>query len=489
MADHDDRYDDSVDDDGFGTFASGDDGAAGDPFADDAGATASVSRPSVWAAAAGEQLDELDDPWGPQGTGSSSLGSGQTLDVGPPSGSVELPDWKDPPTGQVPRVVLGDDEEGWAARTGSQPSWRGDDDWASPDFDDGLLDDDTGEVAVGALDSNRPEMSSAFTFDDMPSGEQPVIQIGADDAAPPGTAGATTVAPIRSRARTDDDGPTAAPPGGAGGRDMPVAILVGAGFALAAVFAFAIFDLIGPFVLATLVVLVCAQELFAAFQRGGLRPATLLGLTACAALMWGTYARGVGAIPLILVLTFVGSMLWYLAKVIHARPILGVGTTLLGVVWVGVLGSYAALLLPLEDGAGHNVGKSWLLAAIICTVVADVVALAGGSAFGHTPLAPDASPNKTWEGALAGFLGAVIAGAAVGAFDSGVGTGKGVILGIAVGVIAPVGDLCQSLVKRDLGIKDMGSALPGHGGFLDRFDSLLFVLPAAFYIATRYYGG
>jgi len=480
MAENDDRYDDKVDDDGFGTF----DDAPATTDGTDIDATATVSRPDVWAAAAGEQLDELDDPWSPQGTGVTALGGGERLDVGPPSGSVALPDWKDPPTGQVPKVVLGGDEEGWASRTGSQPSWRGDDDWASTDFDDGLL--DSGEVPVGALDSNRSEVSSAFSFeDDLPSGPQNVVQIGVDETVAPGTGLGPTVAPIRSRTRTDDEpaGPSVGSGSGAG-RDLPVAFLVGGAFGLFAVLAFLFGGLLGPWILSTAVVMVCAYELFAGFQRGGLRPATLLALTACFSLMWGAYARGPAALPLILVLSFVGSMLWYLAKVINARVLLGVGTTMLGVMWVGLLGSFAPLLLRIPVA-----GKPWLLGAIVCTIAADVVALAVGSLAGRTPLAPDASPSKTWEGAFGGFIGSLVVGAIVGLTAGTVGTGRGLLLGAIVGVVAPIGDLCQSMVKRDLGVKDMGNSLPGHGGFLDRFDSLLFVLPAAYYLAARYYGG
>lgn len=493
MADHDDRFpDDPHDpDDGFGTFAPPATGRGFDdrPFGDDADETATVSRPSIWASASGEHLDDLDDlddPWAPRATtgtgGITALGGGESLDVGPPSGPVALPDWKDPPTGQVPKVVLGDDDdEGWASRTGSQPSWRGDDDWASTDFDDGLLQDDAGEVR-GALDSNRSEVSSAFSFeDDLPSGPQKVVQIGAEDAAPPGTgaSSATTVAPIRSRTRNDDL-PAPVP---VGGRDMGMAIVIGAGLAIAAAAAFVVG---GPatWLLATAVVMVCAYELFGVFQRGGLRPATLLALTACFALMAGTYARGAAAIPIILVLSFVGSMLWYLVKVIHARVLLGVGTTMLGVVWVGLLGSFAPLVLRIP-----NAGRTWLLAGIVCTVVADIAALAAGLAAGRTPLAPDASPNKTWEGAFGGFVASLVVGVIAGLTADTIGPGRGALLGAVVGIVAPIGDLCQSLVKRDLGVKDMGATLPGHGGFLDRFDSLLFVLPAVYYLVTRYYPG
>ena len=113
-----------------------------------------------------------------------------------------------------------------------------------------------------------------------------------------------------------------------------------------------------------------------------------------------------------------------------------------------------------------------------------------GRGAGHTPLSA-ASPNKTREGLIGGMVGAlvvtliVVAGLGLGPWDS---WGAALMLGIAAAVAAPLGDLCQSLVKRDLGIKDMGTLIPGHGGVLDRVDALLFVLPA-FYFLVALVGG
>jgi len=484
MADRDDQHDEGV------RLLPGDPGIR--PGRDANEAPAGADRPSVWAAAAGEELDDLDDdPWAPHSGGVTSLVGGDRIDVGSASGPVEMQDWTEPPTGNVPRVILGEEEEGWATRTGSQPRWRGDqDDWAAPDdFGDDLMED--GE-RIGALDDTRDDRPDLYSFEeDLPSQPQPVVQLPSGSpgpGAPPGpptevaapvaeeTPGSSTVvAPIRTRSRADDGG--GAP--GSLSRNMPMAVMVGGGFAVLTLAVFLLGGSIGPWFLATGVVMMCAYELFDVFQRSGLRPATLLGLTSCFALMWGAYARGVPAMTLVLFLAFVGSMLWYLLKVIHARPLLGVATTMLGVVWVGLMGSFAALML-----ANAPNGRMLFVGAIVCTVASDVGGLAGGTLFGRSQIAPDVSPGKTVEGTLLGLVFSIVFGIIVGLSSEVWGNGfNGLLLGLVVGVVAPIGDLSQSLIKRDLGVKDMGTALPEHGGFLDRFDSLLLALPATYFLA------
>ena len=107
---------------------------------------------------------------------------------------------------------------------------------------------------------------------------------------------------------------------------------------------------------------------------------------------------------------------------------------------------------------------------------------------GRTPLLPRISPNKTLEGLAGRRLAAVVLGGFVGAILhpwADYGVGAGILLGILVAITAPIGDLAESMIKRDLGVKDLGAILPGHGGVLDRFDAILFTLPAAFYLAVH----
>ena len=135
--------------------------------------------------------------------------------------------------------------------------------------------------------------------------------------------------------------------------------------------------------------------------------------------------------------------------------------------YVAVLGSFAVLLTQ-QDG-----GQWWTLAMIIMTTVIDTGALAAGVWVGKRKLAPRISPGKTWEGLAGGALLATGAGIALSVWMLGQEWWFGFVLAAVLVVTATVGDLAESIIKRDLGIKDIGSFLPGHGGFLDRLDSIL----------------
>jgi phosphatidate cytidylyltransferase len=260
-------------------------------------------------------------------------------------------------------------------------------------------------------------------------------------------------------------------------RDLPVAIAAGVGIGVAALLAFSQ-GAKWAAAFATVVVVLAAVEVFDVFRRSGFKPATLLGLVGTASLMIGAYVRGERAIPLVLALTVMFTMLWYLFGVVRARPAHNIGITLLGVLWVGFLGSFASLMLRYPD----REGIAFLLATILAVVANDVGALFFGRQFGNTPLAPEVSPNKSWEGFAGGLLVSVIVCAVVVREISPWSLGSALALAVVASIVGPLGDLCESLVKRDLGLKDMGTILPGHGGVLDRFDALLFVLPAAYYL-------
>ena len=142
------------------------------------------------------------------------------------------------------------------------------------------------------------------------------------------------------------------------------------------------------------------------------------------------------------------------------------GATGFSLVYVPLLLSYAALLINQDDGT------AWVLGIVITVVMIDSFGYLVGRFFGKTKLIPSISPKKTWEGFLASALGALLGGIILGQLTE-TSLGFALLFGISILVSSVLGDLSESLIKRDLNVKDMGDVLPGHGGFMDRIDSLL----------------
>ncbi|WP_426573167.1 phosphatidate cytidylyltransferase [Aquihabitans sp. McL0605] len=432
----------------------------------------------------------------------------------PVTGPVSLPHWTEPPTGEVPAVLIGDDAplipddeddlDVWSSFATSTPRWRdADDDWGDDGFVEQLA-GDSGEVRVGALGDvdAEPSHEEYFGFDDM----EERVEERTGDAGVPTDAGprfdvadddwsASVDEPEAPDTWTEDDqwvddgyddgfddgggGPYA--PAGGGDRNMPMAIGIGLGLAAVAVVAM----IVGPAAVTLLVTVVigfCAVEYFEVLRKVGWESARLVGLVACAALPLAVYWRGVAAVPLVLFVALVAILAWYLvgAGGTDPRVLEGSGATLLAVVWIGGLGSAATGILRAHDGI------ALLVIAIVATVAYDVGGLFIGKSMGHRPLSA-ASPNKTLEGLVGGMGCAfVVTLILVSIVKTGPWTtfSAGLLLGVGAAVAAPLGDLCQSLLKRDLGVKDMGSILPGHGGVFDRFDAMLFVLPTVLWLAV-----
>lgn len=270
----------------------------------------------------------------------------------------------------------------------------------------------------------------------------------------------------------------------AGERDVPAAVLTGvvlAGIALGSLLigkgAFAI--------VAAIVVLVAQGELFGVVAKQHHQPATAVGLVTGALMIGGAYYHGEPGILAMLALGVIATFLWFMASpVAHRRgTITNIGLTLMNIAYVPLLASYLIVTLTI----GGNDGKSLVVAVIGLTFIFDTVAFLAGSVWGgqfvRRPLAPSISPKKSIEGlVVAALVTLICAEAALPIFFTVFEHHKvgALLLGFVVPLGATFGDLAESLVKRDLGIKDMGSVLPGHGGVLDRIDSLLFVAPAAF---------
>jgi phosphatidate cytidylyltransferase len=381
----------------------------------------------------------------------------------PPDPPAAMPHWTEPATGEVPAILASGEEEddldAWSTFSSSQPRWRGEGtDFARDEYDDfsRLADEET---QVGALDPNRPDPDEFFEFD------------GPREAEPVPSTRAISSDPRHARQRMR---PSSDP-----GRDVQQAVAVGVGLATL----FLILAKAGPkYVMAIVVAVIVlgAVELFTALRRAGYKPATLLGITAAVTLPLASYWKGEAAYPVVLFLVAAFSLLWYLGGAGgDDSPVLGAASTMLVIGYVVVLGSFAALSLTLPSGIGV------LLGAIFTSVAYDVGAFFVGRSLGTRPMSA-ASPNKTFEGLAGGWIASVLAAVVfVGLISpwDGLSLGQKAMFGLAAAVAATLGDLCESLLKRDLGVKDMGTLLPGHGGVLDRFDALLFVLPATYYAA------
>jgi phosphatidate cytidylyltransferase len=160
-----------------------------------------------------------------------------------------------------------------------------------------------------------------------------------------------------------------------------------------------------------------------------------------------------------------------------------------GILYIGFLLHYMVALRGVDEGRG------WVSLAILCTFASDISAYLTGKAFGRHKMAPYISPNKTWEGAAGGVLGAVIVSLivvklfALSGSGGPLGYGYGVVLGIVISVVGQTGDMVKSLFKRNMAVKDSGNAIPGHGGFLDRMDSMAFAGAGAWFFWYFLNGG
>ncbi|CAN5237020.1 hypothetical protein BH09ACT10_BH09ACT10_18570 [soil metagenome] len=258
------------------------------------------------------------------------------------------------------------------------------------------------------------------------------------------------------------------------GRNLPAAI--GIGLALAGAAVASLFIVKVAFLLLVMVVAAVGMlELARALRTAGIEVPLTPVLIGGGAMLVGSYVDGAETLAVALALAVLGTLVWRMSEGADGF-VRDVSAGVFTLAYIPLLGSFVILMVAEDDGPWR------IVAFVLVTVMSDTGGYIVGVLFGKHPMAPAISPKKSWEG----FAGSLIAGTVAGilivvlALDGR--WWAGLILGVAAVLFGTLGDLCESLIKRDLGIKDMGNLLPGHGGAMDRLDSLLAVAPVAWVV-------
>lgn len=223
----------------------------------------------------------------------------------------------------------------------------------------------------------------------------------------------------------------------------------------------------------------CLAELFTIAKRA--RPMAFVAMLASAGMVAAAYFGD----QYQMILALLASFPLMFAVIFMRGSVAGItasaAVTVLGIVWIGLPFAHAVLLRELPD---H--GASLLVDVLVATIVADTAAYAGGRAFGRHRLAGEISPNKTIEGLAFGVAGGTIGFWFAGLYQDWLPGVEALLMGAVIAVVAPIGDLFESAVKRDLGVKDSGTAVGPHGGLLDRLDAVLFTIVAGYYLSIAF---
>jgi phosphatidate cytidylyltransferase len=256
-----------------------------------------------------------------------------------------------------------------------------------------------------------------------------------------------------------------ASPTGRAGRNLRSAITVGLGLGVVIIASLVIWRPAFLLVL-TAAVVVGVIELSQALRAGRFRPPLIPLLVGSVAMQGLAWSRGSTGLVVGFFVTALAVVLWRLAEG-PAGYLRDASSGVFVALYVPLLAGFAALMLVPDDGATR------VLTFIVTVVASDVGGYAAGVLFGKHPMAPSISPKKSWEGLVGSVLACMIAATPLIALGLHGPWWGGALFGAATAVSATAGDLAESLLKRDLGIKDMGDLLPGHGGLMDRLDSLL----------------
>ena len=238
-----------------------------------------------------------------------------------------------------------------------------------------------------------------------------------------------------------------------------------------------------------------AWELYRIAAEGGVKPLSWIGIALSAAvpllvhMAHATQFAPPISFVLLVVLALAGISVW--ARGVNGRPLAATAITVFGVLYTGAMLSFGYALRYHEyAGYGRAGGTALVMMPLLLTWSSDTGAYFVGRSLGRHKLIPSVSPGKTVEGALGGIVLTVVVCFLFERFalrpyaELGLRTASVILFGVAISVTAQLGDLVESLFKREAGVKDSSRIIPGHGGVLDRFDSLLFVLPVAYVLLS-----
>ena len=275
-----------------------------------------------------------------------------------------------------------------------------------------------------------------------------------------------------------NDGGGAAKDYGRAGRNLPAAI--GVGVALGAIVLITLYTLKATFIVVVAAAVGAAGwELSQALRHRDIRiPLVPLGLGA-AAMLVGAYFDGPRTLAIALALPMLAIMIWRIPGGTDGY-VRDMTAGLFAALYVPFLAGFAVLLLTPPDGSDR------VVTFVAVTICSDIGGYAAGVLFGRHKMAPRISPKKTWEGSAGSMLACVVCGGVLLPVLFCGAIWQGVIVGAAAMLTATAGDLIESMIKRDLGVKDLGTLLPGHGGVMDRLDSLLATVPLYWLLMTLF---
>ena len=409
--------------------------------------------------------------------------------------TAQLPHWSEQPTGESPRFGVqprdpskpGTRDASRPVREPSRPMSPPPVSRPAPEGRIRIGSDSTDQRARRASDTHPTmrdrtgDISRPVSRDRTADPSRPTVR----DRSPRRPAPARPSQVRRARPDRGDSGTQPRPIGN--DRNLSSAVIVG----LVLVVLFVGTSFVGPAAVMALVMVVlaiAALEFFTQTSNRGLGAPMVVGVVACVAAPLAAYYMSHLAIAMVVVFAFIaGAVSLVGSNDDHSGAVTSLGTLMLGVVYIGLLGSYAGMILRMStlSAALPNIGTDTLFIAVFAVAANDIGAYFVGSAIGRTPLKESISPNKTVEGVIGGtiatFCVVVILGLQSGTWDSLM---EWIMLAAVVSIAAPIGDLLESVLKRSLGVKDFGTVLKGHGGVLDRFDGVLLSLPTVYFLAV-----